>query len=568
MVDSPDVTRAVTEILEHRDAYDLADAYYRGRVEEVFASDRIAAMLKASAKHYRTNLAATPVDAVLNGLEITSMIVPGEGGKSNDKLTQILQEEIIETNELALYLPDWFLEIGKEGDAYLIVWDGEDREGDAPTCEVHLCKPLGARMFYREDNEREKAFFAKMWKETRPQRTRLNLYYSDRVERYSTMAKEPKSSKDFQEFTGDDEQWPIPHDYGEIPVFHGRTGHPYGVPDHYNAYGPQNQINKLVATHMASIDFQGFPLRAALMDQGLDDDGDAWDQDDNESDAGSGEIDMDDESRLTVNPGRLWMLRNVKELIQLEAANPDSFLKPLDKGVQLMSAATGTPLRFFTGTQGQQPSGASLSEDDKRLTARKERRHLMVGAVLSDALTFAMRKILGHTDCPRVVIEWAPAQRADHLDEWETVSAKQAAGVPRDVTLQEAGYTPVQVEEWRENAPDPAEGLTARVALLDKLGDAAQKLATAAELGALDMAVVQRFMAGFLREDDSVDAGPAPSDDDDTRVSPEQANAFGILIRSGVDPESAAEQVGIKDVRMIPGATPVTIKVGEESVVR
>jgi hypothetical protein len=499
MINSPDVTRAVTEILAHRDAYDIADRYYRGDADEVFASDKIAALLKQTVRHYRTNLAATPVDAVLNGLEISGLMVPGDNGESNEKLTRILREEIIEPNELSLYLPDWFREIGKEGDAYLVVWEGDSSDDDTPTCEIHFCKPLGARMFYHEDNPRKKEFFAKMWKEDSRDRTRLNLYYADRVERFVSVAKQPKSQKDFTPYTDDDnDQWPIPHDYGEVPVFHGRTDHPYGVPDHFKAYGPQNAINKLVATHMASIDFQGFPLRAALMDATLDDDGDAWDQDDNESTAGTGEIDMDDESRLTVSPGRLWTLRNVRQLVQLEAANPDAFLKPLDKAVQLMSAATGTPLRFFTGTQGQQPSGASLSEDDKRLTARKQMRHRTVGAVLSDALTFAMRKILGHTECPRIVVEWAPAQRADHLDEWQTLSAKQAAGVPRDVTLQEAGYTPVQVQEWSESAPDPGEGLAARVALLDKLADAAQKLATAAELGVLDKALVQELMAGFL----------------------------------------------------------------------
>jgi hypothetical protein len=502
MAQSADLTKAVTQILEHVDEYRLADDYYRGRVDEVFASDKIAALLRASARHYRTNLAATPVDAVLNGLELTTVMVPGLEDKPNEKLTQELQTQVIERNELSLYLPDWFREVGKEGDAYLIVWEGED-DGGTKTCEIHIKKPTGSRMFYKDENEREKDFFAFMWKESNPKRTRINLYYADRVERYVSTATEPKSDKDFIEFTVDNEDWPIPHEYGEVPVFHGRSDHPYGVPDHFKAYGPQNAINKLLATHMASIDFQGFPQRAALMDTGLDDDGDAWDQDDNEADAASGTIDTDDESRLVSSPGRLWMLRNVKELVQLEAANPDSFLKPLDKAVQLMSAATGTPLRFFVGTQGQQPSGASLSEDDKRLTARKQMRQRMLGAVLSDAFTFAMRKILGHTDCPRVVVEWAPAQRAELLDEWETVEAKQRAGVPRDVSLQEAGYTAVQVEQWREGAPDPADGLAGRVDLLNKLGDAAQKLATAAELGALDMAVVQEFMAGFLPRPDS-----------------------------------------------------------------
>ena len=241
-------------------------------------------------------------------------------------------------------------------------------------------------------------------------------------------------------------------------------------------------------------------------DADLDDDGDAWDKDDHETAPPSGGIpDTDDESSLVAHPGRLWMLRNVKELVQLPAADPDAFLKPLDKALQLMSVATETPMRFFAGSAGQLPSGASQREDDMPLQSKRARRLLMLGSMWRDALTFAMRKILGHANCPEVVVQWAPLDRATELDEWQAVSAKQAAGVPRDVTLQEAGYTSDQVQDWRENAPDPGEGLAPRVELLNQLADAAQKLAAAASLGAIDMAVVQSLMAGFLPDETNKD---------------------------------------------------------------
>lgn len=559
MADSPDLTRAVTEINEHAEPYRYADRMYRGKVDEVFANPKIATLLKESSKHYRTNLAGAVVDAVLNGLEITSVTIPNAQGQPDEKLTQIFKERVWDANQLDLYMPDFLREVGKEGDAYLFVWEGDD-EG---TCEVHIRKPVGARMFYSEENPREKAFFAYMWKETSPKRIRINLAYADRVERYVTTAKEPKSARDFTPFTDDDGTWPIPHEYGEVPAFHGRSDHPYGVPDHFNAYGPQNQLNKTIATFFSSMDFQGFPQRAALMDAPLDDDGDLWDQDDNESTAGSGEIDddPDDLSRLVSAPGRMWMLRNVKELVQLDAANPDAFIKPIDKAVQLMSAATGTPLRFFTGTQGQQPSGASLSEDDKRLTDRKKLRVLLVGAMLQDAFTFAMRKVLGYKDCPEVLIQWAPAQRAELKDQWETIESKQRAGVPRDQTLKEAGYTGTQVDEWREAAPDPGEGLAARIDLLNKLGDAAQKLATAVSLGALDQTTVQKIMAGFLPAPEEDDGEPAPSPEDRTPSAREQAEivqkiylgvpnvlsreeAREILARAGFDIDPGAPAPG------------------------
>lgn len=504
-----DLTKAITEIQNNHDPYAYADAMYRNKVEEVFGTtNRITMLLKEVSRHFRTNLAAVPVDAVLNGLEITSVTIPNASGATDDKLTQVFKEKVWDANQLDLYLPDWLRELGKEGDAYLMVWEGEE-EG---TCEVHLRKPIGARMLYDPENSREKLFFAWMWKENNPKRTRINLLYSDRVEKYASTTKEPKSASDFKPYEDDsDGGWPLAHDYGEVAAFHGRNDHPYGVPDHANAYGPQNILNKVIATFMGSIDYTGFPQRAALQENPIEDDGDEWDQDDNESTGATG-IERSEDSRLRAEPGSLWMLKNTRALVSLPAADVDNFLKPIDKTAQLISASTGTPIRFFHGTQGQQPSGASLREDDRRLNNRRRMRIMMAGATLRDAFTFAMRKVLGYADCPEVVINWNPVHRAELLDEWQTVQAKQESGVPRDVTLVEAGYTPAQIDEWNTANPDPGEGLSARIELMERLAGAAEKLAAAAELGALDMALVQQLMAGFLPEAEEGSLPPEPTE--------------------------------------------------------
>jgi len=47
-------------------------------------------------------------------------------------------------------------------------------------------------------------------------------------------------------------------------------------------------------------------------------------------------------------------------------------------------------------------------------------------------------------------------------------------------------------------------------------------------------------------------------------ITPEQANKFGQLTRSGVDPQEAARLSWGGSVKMIPGATPVTIKLDED----
>lgn len=548
-----DLAKAITDIQEHHDPYAYADAMYRNKVEEVFGTThKLVALLKEVSRHFRTNLAAVPVDAVLNGLEITSVTIPDATGKTNQQLTQVFMERVWDANQLDLYLPDWLREIGKSGDAYLMVWEGDD-EG---TCEIHLRKPLGARMFYDPENSREKLFFAWMWKEDSPRRTRINLMYADRVEKYVSTAKNPTSANDFKPYEDEtDGGWPLAHDYEQVAAFHGRNDHPYGVPDHANAYGPQNILNKVIATFMGSIDFTGFPQRAALQDNPIDDDGDDWDQDDNESTGGTG-IEQSGDSRLRAEPGSLWLLKNTRALVSLPAADVDNFLKPIDKTAQLISAATGTPIRFFNGTQGQQPSGASLREDDARLNARRRMRIMLAGATLRDAFTFAMRKVLGYKDCPEVVINWNPVHRAELLDEWQTIQAKQESGVPRDVTLVEAGYTPEQIMEWNTANPDPGEGLSARIELMERLAGAAEKLAAAAELGALDMAVVQQLMAGFLPEPEEGSLPPGPAEDEGP--SPKQLAEMVQKIYLGVPAvlsrEEARQLLADSGFKIDPGA--------------
>ena len=74
----------------------------------------------------------------------------------------------------------------------------------------------------------------------------------------------------------------MPNPYGLQPIHHLQTTDDecYGVPEHANAYGPQNAINKLVATLMSTTDAQGFKSRYALQKSGTIDENSYADPDD------------------------------------------------------------------------------------------------------------------------------------------------------------------------------------------------------------------------------------------------------------------------------------------------
>jgi hypothetical protein len=423
-----DLLRAVREIREHVAEYKLAEDYYFGRVGELFTSDSAVARRLAQASNgFRVNLARRPVDAVLDRMKITSLTVPGD-----DAAGEILDEVVWNRNKLDRYEKVTHRAGLMYGDAYQIVWHGED-EGSV---DVFYNSPITTRVFYDEENPRRKQFAAKVWEDGA--KLRVNLYYANRIEKYiSKRDGVYDSDADFMEYVASDtEEWPIPNPYGEVPVFHFRTDEPYGRPEHADAFGPQNAITKLIVTQMATTDFQGFPQRYVLMNNGTDDLVD-W-ADDDTAEPGR-------DSDLESGPGKIWKLPGASAVGELQPANPDNFLKPVGVYTRLMASATATPLRFFD-PQGQIPSGEALRADEAPLSEKITDRQQWFSSDWNDTLTFAM-KVAGH-EVEAVEVVWRPVKVVDDLTGWQTVQAKQAAGVPLRQSLMEAGYPQSQVDSW------------------------------------------------------------------------------------------------------------------------
>lgn len=427
-----DLVDAVTEIREHADDYRLAADYYEGRVAELFVSPTVRRALRNAVGGFDVNLARRPVDAVLDRLRITALTVPDDDGAMRQ-----LVDRVWTPNRMERYAKQIHWAALVYGDAYLIVWPGED-EGSV---ELHYNSPIGTRVFYSPENPRVKAFAAKMWTEGERDNpvTRVNLYYADRIEKWvSKPGGRAAEDGDFSQHEVDGEEWPLPNTTGAVPVFHFRTSDPYGRPEHRGAFGPQNAITKLSATLMATVDYQGWPQRYALMSAGSDDLID-WDDDDEEQNP------RDRDSSLQANPGGLWKLPDTAKVGQFDPANVDAFLKPVGHYTRLMSAATATPLRFFD-PQGQIPSGEALRADDAPLSMRILDRQEWLTEEWSESLVYAAG--LAGIPVRSVSVRWRPVQIVDDLTGWQTVAAKVAVGVPLEVALVEAGYPSDVVAGW------------------------------------------------------------------------------------------------------------------------
>jgi hypothetical protein len=416
------------------DEYITARAYYEGDVDEVFAWARLRRMLERTGNRYRFNFAATPVDTVLNRLEISSVQVPTDQG-----LTTALNDIWME-NQLDLESGDihrWGLVFGE---CFVFVWPDE---GDG--VEITYNSPLITQVIYDVEHPRRVAYAAKRW--PMGDQVRLNLYYSDRIEKYaSRVGTTTPREQDYQPYADDDNGvWPVLNPYGRVPVFHFRTERPTGRPEHRNAYGPQDAINKLVITQMSTTDYHGFPQRYALAGNSASVES---------SDFGDDPTDVPGGQSLVSAPGELWWLRNVDSVGQFDPADVKNFLEPMKEYIRSMASTTATPLHYFDPS-GDAPSGESLRTAEAPLVKKVSKRQRSFGATWSEALSFAIQVVTSRADVD-VSVNWVQPASYDDLDFWQAALQRLSVGVPLRQVLTEAGYDPEAIDEWVAEAAQRA----------------------------------------------------------------------------------------------------------------
>lgn len=433
-----DLTIAVNEILCRRADYETAEDYYYGRAEEVITSKAAQRALKHTAGEFRLNFAAVPVDSVNNRLEITSVsAISEDAGQYLDRVwaTDELQLDIAQVHKNALIY----------GDAYLMVLpDGE-------SLQVHYNSPKTTIAIYDEENPKLMRYAAKVWEITvetngkREKRTRVNLYYPDRWEKYISRngkLTENAQPSDFEAFadsyTDANGVMANPLKVKIIPVFHFRTEMPEGKPEHIRAYGPQDAINKFVVTQMAANDFHGFPQRWALSDTGS-------------SEAADFEEDQESEV-VTNNPGEMMLLNNIKAVGQFATANPSSFIEPMRVNIRAMATITATPLHYFEPT-GNVPSGEALRVAEAPLVKKTKMRQLCFGSTWRQVFSFLLESQGMKED---VQIHWRAVETFDTREAWEIARLKKQVGLPDSQNLVEMGYDAALVEKWEQKQAQEA----------------------------------------------------------------------------------------------------------------
>jgi hypothetical protein len=447
-----DLMHGIMEILRNLPEYQEAEDFYEGNCEEIFASAKMRRALGNYGDEFSINLAKIPVDVIADRLEVAAITVPDD-----EASTAVLQEKVWDDNELLMACKSWTRKSSTFGDGYVFVWEDEDDEN---AVKVIFNNPKSTRLIYDEETETKPLYLVKLWREG--EYFRSVLYYPDRIERYIT-AKDANpddpnawfsyaEGDDGKQVIPDETNWPVVNEYNHIPGFHLRNDTPYGKPEHRDAFHPQNIINKLVPSHMSSVDFQAFPQRYGIKEVNIagsdEDDGLAWDEDDTNAN-----ISSQDRSKLKAGAGEMWTLEGYKAVGQFAAADPGAFMDPLAVYVRLLSVVTSTPLHYFD-PEGGQPSGESRRAANEPTDKKAEDRQQRFGSTLSKAFSFALH-IIEHRGTPvtkdnlkKVDIRWASPGTVSDLEGWNTIKLKVEAGLPLRFALLESGYTAEQCDSW------------------------------------------------------------------------------------------------------------------------
>lgn len=499
-------------------AYIEAHKFYTGTFAEPFQSLVMQRILVRKEVNYKAVLSAVPVDAVVEKLEIVDI-------QTNDpEITDLLQSEVWKANQMQFVHKTAILAAEKFGDAYIFMWpeyddvegaidetstSGEDEAGtqqEATGLVASYQSPLKVRVFYDDVNPTYKTHAVKRLKTGRGKQEEAWLYLADgTIERYET----PVNKCEIKDFAYIED---VENPLGEIPFIHLRNDLPYGHPLHEKAYGPQNQITKFIVNEVSGSDFNAFPQRYALAKTraaGSGGDDIDW--------SGSDETVPDREentvSNLVSGPGRIWDLSGFDSVGQFNSADVDQYIKPIDKAVQLMAVATGTPVYYFTAdsTGGGTPTGESIRQRDARLNTKASwhQQHLDQG--FEEFLYSAAATLYNLPDDFSVSIKWKPIEYVSESEKLDLIQKKIDLGIPVAVAFAEAGYDEDTVEQWLAGKPNDTE-LLRRVTLLNTMGDAVQKIGTAAALG-IDLSQANELIADLfadiagLREDNTDDEG-------------------------------------------------------------
>ena len=454
--------KAIERLRGQSGRYAKARRYYAGLHDLSFATEKFANTFGEMFREFALNLCPAVVDSTRDKLKIKGFSVEDARGGGVDAIRRSAAR-IWHRNRMALRSGEVHKEALRCGDAYVIVWPGAGGEvqfvpNSADAVAVH----------YDEDATGRIAWAAKHWR-TGGRRTRLNLYFPDRIEKYISKERAEgilPDAKGFVPFPARKDEAAaggpqqgllfrveddggsslrgkldapvVENPYGVVPVFHFANNADIGELGRSEleaAMPVQDGLNKSVLDMLVAMEVSAFRQR--------------W--------VAGIELKIDEETGKEIAPFRsgvdqLWATSDPDTRFgDFGATDLEQFLKVKDGFRIDIASVTGTPLYYLMPHTQAVPSGESLRKAETRFIAKVRDRQAQFGAAWADAMSFALRAA-GHPNVS-LVTQWEDPAPTSERETLENLRIKKELGLPAEHALAEAGYGGDDAERMSERTP-------------------------------------------------------------------------------------------------------------------
>jgi hypothetical protein len=414
-------------------------------------------------QNFAYNRCATVVDAHADRLRVVGF------GSPDDDARRTAREQAIESGQevqndasrtLAQLAQDVWDEnrmdtreghIEKEtfgmGDGYLLI------EVNPRTGAVHLW-PQPAdfiRVRYDDTEPGRIELAAKAWQSVQrnpatnqdEERTRLNLYFTDRIEKYRSRTRTPGgmpvSASAFEPYQDPaDAAWPVMLNVNDtVPVFHFANNAPvnaYGESELRDVLPLQDALNKSLMDQMVAQEFTAHAQWVLLN----------YDAADPEAQQLLENLKVGITTMLAIPPNREG--EAPPSIAEFSPSDMSQFDLVAEKWDIRISRVSRVPVHHLTMT-GDFPSGQALRMAEGPFVTKMEDRQRDFGGVYAAALTYALRLQGIPVEPGALRVNWASAAPMAEEETWDLILKKRDAGMALKSALREEGYEPEQLAQ-------------------------------------------------------------------------------------------------------------------------
>ena len=390
---------------------------------------------------YAHNLCALVIDVVVERLNVSGFSADASEGDAPGIVSDAWRWW--ELNRMDAVQDDVYHAACRDAVSYIIVdWSADEGR---PTWTLNYAWDSTQGVMLHHDTSTDEVLFAsKRWTVNNPYapemngRTRMTLYFEDRVEKYITAlgANQGVGGTQWEPYTdAEGESWPLSWvDAQGKPL--GIAVIPFENPggsEIKQALPLQDMLNKADIDMIAATDMAGFRV---LWGAGIV----------KPRDPVTGE-----EIEIEVSPGEMVTLTDPSaRLGAIDPVDIGMLITSPTYWIQSMAGVTRTPQYLFQAQGAQPHSGESLKQQEVGLVHKVERKQKVWGNSWEDVI-YLSAKLAGSTTEARIQTLWHPPQAPmapleRQRDEAEARKADVDSGLALETALERQGWSREQIE--------------------------------------------------------------------------------------------------------------------------